>query len=151
MLMLSSCGQDREVVYSRFVDIDPGGWSVEEFCEFNTAEADSSLFADKTARYDVLLAVRHTDDFPYRELYLPAVQSEHVSGLLPDTLKVSLASSGGGWRGVHSKGIYVVSDTLLSDVELPQLYFLRLYHAMPDRKLAGLLSIGVIIERTSHH
>lgn len=149
--LLCHCGGDDRVVYTRFVDIPRQGWSADEFCEFNTADADSSLFAEAGDAYNVILTIRHTDLFPYRELFLPVVQSEQISASLPDTLRVPLTSTDGGWRGRHSKGIYVVSDTLLRDIRLPNLYFIRLYHAMPESRLGGLLSVGIIIEKSSHH
>lgn len=143
----AGCVRDREVIYADFVDIPSEGWSRKEFCAFETAKIDSAMFADSTARYDVMLTVRHTGKCPYTELFLPAVQSEDRCTSLPDTIHVSLATPDGAWRGTHSKGIYSLTDTLLRHTSLPPLYSLRLYHAMPEERLAGLLSVGITIER----
>lgn len=144
----AGCVRDRDVVYADFVDIPSEGWSRKEFCAFETAKVDSAMLADPDARYDVMLTVRHTGECPYTELFLPAVQSQDRCTSLPDTLHVSLVDPDGTWRGTHSKGIYSLTDTLLRHTSLPPLYSLRLYHAMPVERLAGLLSVGITVERT---
>lgn len=143
----AGCMRHRDVVYADFVDIPSEGWSRKEFCAFETAKADSAMFADSTARYDVMLTVRHTGECPYTELLLPAVQSQERCTSLPDTIHIRLAGSDGAWRGTHSKGIYSLTDTLLRHTPLPPLYSLRLYHAMPVERLSGLMSVGITIER----
>ena len=147
LIGISSCGRDTRVVYADFIDMPSGGWPRDEFCEFNTAATDSSLFADKEARYDVMLTVRHTDDYPYTAIAMSAVESIDNSTCLPDTVRVTLMSRDGKWFGRSSKGIYTLTDTILRNATLPSLYSLRLFHTMPSNPLPGLLSLGLIIEK----
>ena len=144
------CGNEDRTVYADFVDIPSEGWSRFEFCEFNTAETDPALFADSAARQDMLLTVRHTDRDPYRLLLMPMTQSENARNLLPDTLRIRLTDSDGDWLGTESKGIYTYTDTLARRVPLPPLYSLRLYQAMPLENLPGLLSVGLIIQKSEN-
>lgn len=142
---LCACSRGRTVVYSCFVDIPSGGWPADEFCMFNTAELDSALFTDKSARYDVILAIRHTDDCPYGRLYLPVSQSSVDCPPLPDTLRVQLTDASDSWLGRYSKGIYTLTDTLMRDVPLPPLYSLKVSQAIPGKSLPGVLGVGLII------
>ncbi|MCM1319345.1 MAG: gliding motility lipoprotein GldH [Muribaculaceae bacterium] len=134
-------------MYSDFVDIPANGWPYDEFCEFNTAELDSTLFMHNDASYDVIISVRHTDQYPYTSLVMSDVQSIDDSTSLPDTLTLNLMDSKNKWLGSCSKGIYTFTDTILRNTKLPPSYSLRLFHAMPTNPLPGLLSIGLIIEK----
>lgn len=145
-LLFTACGRDDRVVYADYVDIPTEGWSRKEFCSFETASIDSTLFDNPQGRYNVILSIRHTGECPYAELFLPAVQSVDSCTALPDTLHVRLSGGDGAWRGTHSKGIYTLTDTLLTHTPLPPRYSLRLYQAMPPERLTGLLSVGLIIE-----
>lgn len=144
---LTGCTHHDNVVYADFVDIHSGGWPADEFCEFNTATLDSALFVSPSERYDVLLCVRHSAEYPFTSLCLPVVQSVDNATALPDTLKINMMDGRGRWRGSQSKGIYTLTDTILRDAEIPPLYSLRLFHAMPSNPLPGLLSIGLIISK----
>lgn len=147
LFVLCCCSHNDNTVYADYVDIPSDGWSVNEFCEFNTAEHDSTLFADSSARYNILLTVRHTGECPYSELFLPAVPMVDDFNLLPDTVHMRLDNGSGQWRGSHAMGIYTVTDTILKSAQLPPLFGLRIFHAMPCEKLTGLLSVGLIIQK----
>ena len=147
--LLSACGRNDHVAYSSFVDIGSRGWPSTELCVYATALEDSALFRNPRARYDMILAIRHTGDCPYAELFLPVSQPVVGSPQLPDTLRIPLARRDGTWLGRSSKGVYTLTDTLCRDVPLPLLYSLTLGQAMPTPYLTGLLSVGLVIERTN--
>lgn len=150
LLLGGGCGNEDRTVYADFVDIPSEGWNRFEFCEFNTAETDSALFSDSAARYDMLLTVRHTGHYPYRLLLMPVTQNENAQNHLPDTLRIRLTDPDGDWLGSESKGIYTFTDTLARRVCLPSLYSLRLCQAMPVEDLRGLLSVGLIIQKSEN-
>lgn len=145
ILFLGACSKDNnKVVYVEYVDIPSQGWSRSEYCGFNTAERDSTLFCNPDERYDICLSIRHTGNCPYATLIMPAVQSVDSCSSLPDTIYMRLTDDSGNWRGNFSKGLYMLTDTIVKGTPLPPLYSLRLYHAMPHN-LTGLLSVGLII------
>ena len=92
-------------MYSGFVDIPPSGWACDEYCGFETAALDSALFRDSVARYDIVLAVRHTDSYPYSDLWLVSRQGDLPVAALPDTIHMRLADKSGRWLGRDNKGI----------------------------------------------
>lgn len=144
---LISCSRS-DVVYSSFVDIPAQGWATDEYCDFPTAQLDSTLFVDKAARYDLILAVRHTERYPFSDLWLLTQQDERRVAELPDTIHLTLADPSGSWRGRSAKGIYMYTDTVARGVAVPELYDLRLRPDMSVPVIEGLLGIGLIIEKS---
>lgn len=146
LLFVSACIDNSSVIYSDFVDIPYDGWRKDEYCEFNTASLDSTLFDNPGTTYNVILTLRHTDEYPYTTISMPAVQSVDSCTALPDTLTLRMTDAAGKWRGLNSKGIYTISDTVIKNTTLPPQYSLRLFHVMPQDNLRGILSVGIIIE-----
>ena len=145
-LLAVACGR-HDTVYSGFVDIPPSGWACDEYCGFETAALDSALFRDSVARYDIVLAVRHTDSYPYSDLWLVSRQGDLPVAALPDTIHMRLADKSGRWLGRDNKGIYMYTDTIVRNTCVPELYALQLGHSMPVRQLKGLLGLGLVISR----
>jgi hypothetical protein len=56
------------VSYSQFVDIDPDGWFSGQYFVFDTDVPDSTIFLNTSARYDVIITVRHNTAYPYNNL-----------------------------------------------------------------------------------
>ena len=145
ILLLGACAKGGKVVYVEYIDIPPGGWNQFEYCGFNTANSDSTIFNNPDERYDICLSIRHTGECPYNTLVFPTVESADSCTALPDTIYMHLKDVAGKWRGNYSKGLYMITDTIVKHVALPPLYSLHLYHAMPGNNLTGLLSVGLII------
>lgn len=146
---LASC-TGADTVYSSFVDIPSPGWRADEYCGFATVDFDSALFRSKAARYDVILAIRHTDDYPYSDIWILTDQEDAALRPLPDTLHLALSGRDGLWRGKMGKGICLFTDTIAKSVEIPEYYSLRLRHAMPVPVLNGMIGVGVIINKSEN-
>lgn len=144
---LASC-TGADTVYSSFVDIPSPGWKADEYCDFATVDFDSALFVSKSERYDVIIAIRHTDDYPYSDLWLLSGQDDAAFKPVPDTIHLNLSGRDGLWRGKSGKGICLFTDTIAKSVEIPQFYSLRLRHAMPTPVLNGMIGVGVIINKS---
>ncbi len=148
VICIVSCSHGRHTVYSQFVDIPSDGWAENEYCEFVTAEADSTLFADAAGRYDVILAVRHSDAYPFTDLYLSLSSSPDCK--LPQELHLNLASGAGKWLGPGSHGIYTFTDTIATGVTLSPALRLKVSQAMNRPILPGILNIGLIINSSQN-
>lgn len=135
-LLLAGCGSD--TVYSHFADVPAGGWDKDSVYAFDYPIADS------TACYQILLYVRHTEIYPYQNMWLFV-----GDGSRQDTIEFYLANDRGEWLGNGKSGI----------IEMPVLYEERvqferggehritLQHGMREERLKGIESVGVEIIR----
>ena len=90
LLMLSACGSDKIADYKT---IDNGLWSYDEAIQFALPQLDS------LRRYDLLLSLRNTNDYPYNNLFL-LVTMTHPDGYAEvDTLEYRMAAPDGTWLG----------------------------------------------------
>ena len=134
MLCLTSCQND--IVYSRFVSIPSGEWHEDAIASFDYT------ILDKDAAYRMLIYVRHTERYPYQNMWLFVGDSLHR-----DTIEFYLADDRGQWLG----------DTHHGFIEMPVLldqnrryasagaYYIEVQHAMRDTLLRGITDVGVEI------
>lgn len=148
MTCMSSCSGDREPVFSQFVDIPSSGWDAPLYCEFATARRDSAMFVDSARRYDVVLVVRHTEAYPFADLYLSLASMPEAE--LPAERRIILASEGGYRKGINAHGIYTVADTIARGISLPRLFNLKVSHAMRRDAVEGIVNVGVVILPSLH-
>lgn len=112
-------------------------------------DADSVLqfevpVPDTTHRYDVLLCVRHTEAYPYQNMWLFTEWNGQV-----DTIEFYLADDHGRWLGNRNGKL----------IEMPVLYetsyqftdtgycTMRVQHGMREMALKGVSDVGIIIQR----
>lgn len=110
--------------------------------------------ADTVSPHDVYLDIRHTGDYPYSNLYTFITLNGPDGGVLTDTVECTLADPEGRWYG---KGLgFISSDRFQAHVlyklrnRFPRSgrYTLKLAQAMRTDKLAGVIDVGVSIERS---
>ena len=139
-LLLVGCQGD--IVYTVFKSLPNVGW-----------EADSSLcyqpvITDSIADYQMLITIRHTDAYPYQNLWLFVdIQKDSVP-LTRDTIECYMANERGEWLGGG-----------LSIHELPLLYSdnyqftnsgehqISITQGMREDTLVGIKEVGVKIIR----
>lgn len=80
--MLCSCGH--KVIFTQAQTLPVKGWSADSILTFSVDIADSTI------AYDVLICVRHTDTYPYQNMWL---------GVNNDTIEFYLADQYGRWLG----------------------------------------------------
>ncbi|MBD5232040.1 MAG: gliding motility lipoprotein GldH [Bacteroidales bacterium] len=130
----------------QFVELPSAGWDEDVYCEFPTARTDSSLFANPAERYDVILAIRHTEEYPYRDLYLNVESNPQAQ--LPKEVHLTLAGNSGKWTGKGLYGLYTVTDTLARDIPLPALLNASVGQNMRRGNIPGIVNVGLIIQRS---
>lgn len=77
LILLASC--DRERLYEDFQAFDKAVWAVSDTVAFDLTELDS--ITGKS-----LVAVRHTEDFPFSNLYIKLIYRDSSKLILGDTL-----------------------------------------------------------------
>ena len=132
LLVLSSCTTD--IVYSQFTPISSEKWHIDSVVRFEVPIADAS------ATYRTIIYVRHTERYPYQNMWLFVGDNTHR-----DTIEFYLADDRGRWLG----------DTQNGFVEMPVLldenrhfadtgtFVLEVQHGMRDTLLRGITDIGL--------
>lgn len=143
-LLSTSCGYDRNS-YSCFSDIDPTeGWV------YGRTFVYLPQISDSVASGQLQLLVRHTNDYPYSNLWVEVESQQPAdSGHLTierDTFCITLADIYGNWRGRGTGTTFETVDTLYADFTLVNGAPLRLRHVMRPERVEGIEKVGLIFE-----
>ena len=139
-LLLAGCQGD--IVYTAFNTLPNAGW-----------EADSSLcyqptITDSVSDYQMLITIRHTDAYPYQNLWLFVdIEKDNVS-LRRDTIECYMANERGEWLGgglsIHELPLlYSDSYQFANSGE----YHISITQGMREDTLIGIKEVGVKIIR----
>ncbi len=102
--VLSACDKPTAVP-ATFVTVPDSEWHYGRALEFNAA-------GDTLGRIDaVAVSVRHTNDYPYSNLWLELAYNSGDS-LVADTFNLHLADEYGKWLGAGSGPVVMLTDTV---------------------------------------
>lgn len=91
LFFIGSC--DPDMVYDRFQTIEDNTW------QWNNPKIFRVDISDTTHMHNIYLQVRHTVDYPLRNLYM-FIQVEGPAGQqLQDTVNMIIAEPDGTWKG----------------------------------------------------
>lgn len=131
---LTSCRSD--IVYSRFIPMESEEWHIDSVAQFDYAIPDTAT------EYRILVYVRHTERYPYQNMWLFVGDSAHR-----DTIEFYLADDRGRWLGDRHHG-FIEMPVLYEETchyDSCGIYRLSIQHAMRDTLLRGITDIGVEI------
>ena len=133
-LLFTACQSD--VVYSRFYPMESGEWHQDSVVSF-----DYSI-PDKAAAYRMIVYVRHTERYPYQNMWLFVDNAG-----LTDTIEFYLADDRGQWLGDKHHGFIEMSVLLEDAKQFPDtgLYHLSIRQGMRDSLLRGVTDVGMEI------
>ncbi len=133
-LAFTSCQKD--IVFSQFVSIPSGEWGNEELANFDYT------ISDKDADYRMLIYVRHTERYPYQNMWLFV-----DNGARRDTIEFYLADDRGQWLGDRHHGFIEMPVLFEQNYHFPDTgrYFMAIQHGMRDSVLRGVTDIGLEI------
>ena len=134
VLSLSSCRKG--IVYSQFHPIPSEQWAIDSIAHFDFT------ITDTTPSYTLLIYVRHTERYPYQNIWLFVGDSLHR-----DTINSYLANDRGQWLGDKQHG-FIERPILYQDHHHytdTGTYHLAIQHAMRDTLLRGITDIGLEI------
>ena len=139
-LLLVGCQGD--IVYTAFNTLPNAGW-----------EADSSLcyqptITDSVSDYQMLITIRHTDAYPYQNLWLFVDIKKDSVSLRRDTIECYMANERGEWLGgglsIHELPLlYNDSYQFANSGE----YHISITQGMRKDTLIGIKEVGVKIIR----
>lgn len=136
-LMLIAC--QKEAVYTHFESL-PGTWSADSTLVFHP------VLSDSVNEYQVLINIRHTDRYPYQNLWLFVDLQRDSILLRRDTIEAQMANERGEWQGQGISRyalplLYLEGQTLIQGD-----YTLSIQQGMRTEKLPGITEVGVRIE-----
>ena len=133
--MLTSCRTD--IVYSRFYPIQSGEWHADSVPSFDYTISDAK------AGYTMLLYVRHTERYPYQNMWLFVDNAGRR-----DTIEFYLADDRGRWLGNQHHGFIEMPVLMEENIHFPDTgsYRLSVQHAMRDTLLRGVADVGLIVK-----
>ena len=132
ILVLTSC--DNQIVYSHYEPTPLSGWHKDSVYTYDFSVEDT------VSSYQVIVNFRHTDFYPYQNMWL------FVNN---DTIEFYLADDRGKWLGKGRNGI----------INMPVLYedsirftnrgvnTISVQHAMRDSLLRGVSDVGITIRK----
>lgn len=136
VLALTSCRTD--IVYSQFQTIPSGEWYADSVVRFEVPIADVS------ATYRTIVYVRHTERYPYQNMWLFVGNANHR-----DTIEFYLADDRGRWLGNSHNG-FVEMPVLLDEERHFRdtgTYIFDIQHGLRDSILRGVTDVGLEITR----
>ena len=138
--LLTSCRHD--IVYSDFVAIPSGEWDENQLPEF------AFNIADREAAYDILLYVRHTERYPYQNMWLFVRGNRQYM----DTVEFYLADDRGRWLGDKHHGFIEMPVLLEDNYHFPDTgrYYFAVQHGMRDSLLRGVTDVGIEVIRVKN-
>lgn len=99
-------------------------------------------------KYEVAVSVRHTDVYPYKDLWLWIEHDmDKSTGYVGDTLHVQLADDKGRWYEGNSTGsLFTCTQKLPYTLYLPvdsMTGNFRIHHLMRTKLLSGITDVGI--------
>lgn len=135
---LNSCTGD--TIYSEHHDINRLGWDKDSVETFVVA------IAERSTPCDVLIHIRHVENYPYQNLWL-FVDTETPSRTYTDTLEVYLADDRGIWLGNSKNGMIEMPVLLEQNHYLPaDTIVYRIHQGMREDCLRGVVNVGMTVE-----
>ncbi len=122
--------------YSSFTDLPARGWNYGDTVCFQIA-------ADSIRPRSISVAIRHNDDYEYRNLWLEVSYTDADSSLRRDTVSMELADVYGHWLGQGLGTSYQIQKKVSDSVKLLPGAAVMVRHVMRTDTLRGLRQIGV--------
>ena len=139
MMLCAAACQRPVMATARFIHLPSSGWVASAPLMF---EPD---YNDTTAVYDLILVLRHSNRYPYRNITLAV-------DVFPDgceenrkPLDIALADEYGNWSGAGFGSLYQVAQPVVSRVAPREARRVAVWHTMSaSNTLTGIIDIGII-------
>lgn len=146
-LIILSAGCEQGIVSTSRQTIPDASWAAGDTLSFPFHMDDTSSL------HDLLIYVRNTTDYPYRNIYF-FIDTRFPDGqLMHDTLEFMLSDPAGNWLG-NGKGFYRENRILYrynTRFAQPGDYRMSFVHAMRTDTLEGIDELGLIIRKAKYY
>ncbi len=142
-LLLLSC-QDT-VVGEKNVDLPESAWAKDALAHISMDAPNENTAND----YRLIINLRHSEDYPYRNIFLFITTTAPDGAAIRDTVEYELANESGQWLG--KVGRYWIDHRLLyrSHIRFPQQgeYQFGIQQGMRADTLYGIGAVGLRLEK----
>lgn len=140
VVLLVSCG--RANVYNQCTDVDESGWHMDSAVIFKP------VIADTLHKYNMIVTVRHTADYPYQNFWM-FVRITSPDGMIArDPFECYLADNKGRFLG-SGISVYEMPVLISENIRYDQTgeYKVEILQGMRDTMLPGIKNICLTMER----
>lgn len=147
LVFLGLCSCNTDIVYSHFRPIIDNqksavytGWHADSTIRFDYQ------IMDTTSAYTMIIYVRHTEHYPYQNMWLFVKDSMRC-----DTIEFYLADDRGQWLGNSHSGFIEMPVLFGTNMHIADTCsrYIDIQHGMRDTLLRGVSDIGVEIIKES--
>jgi len=145
LLILLIVGCDTERVYESDYDFEGQSWHMDTIPVFE-------FTIDEVTHNDVLLKIRNSLDFPFRNCYMTYYLEDSAGNVLSsDLVNIKLFDETTGKPFGKGNSVFQHSETILTRYDFPAsgTYRVRIAQYMRKTTLEGTYSIGVRIEESN--
>ncbi len=137
--LLTACSQG--VLYSEFTEVSPLGWNKDSAVSF------VYNIQDTISACDVLLHVRHHDNYPYQNMWLFLSSTNPKGQITKDTIEFFLADERGRWLGNGKNGLVTMPVLYEHNYHFTDTgtYILSIRQGMRTDLLRGVSQVGLEI------
>jgi gliding motility-associated lipoprotein GldH len=139
MLLTWSCGS-KNVAFCDFKELPKEGWAYGDTISFPTDEMD-----DSTAVGHIAVAIRHTNNYPYSNIWLEVTHLDSNSRPHRDTINLVLADIYGRWKGQGFGASYQFSESTASISNIMRGQPITVRHIMRVDTINGIEHLGVML------
>ncbi len=143
LIWILSCTRE-EIEWASFAEIDPEAWHLNKSVSLECEPRDLN------SAYALRMALRHTVDYPYSNLFLFRSITVGADTLYSDTLELQLADEYGEWTGKGngpSRELVFPFRKNWLRFERSGVYRFNFVHGMRDTSLLGIEGIGLSLIR----
>lgn len=126
------------------------GWCYGDTIKFNDfiAASDSSAApASSAAPSDLYFALRHTNDYPYRNLWVEINYVDQSGSVRRDSVSLELCDIYGRWYGKGMGDLYQVQTLVVPAARIAPGSDVSVRHIMRVDTLRGIESVGLLYGR----
>ena len=142
LFILSSCTKNN--VYENNRLIHSTNWKASDTLSYNVNISDTSSL------YNLFITIRHTEDYPYRNIWLLIYTKFPDGKTLNKRTELTLADEDGKWQGQGVNNIWDDRILLQNDAYFNKAgqYSFALEQDMRQNPLPGIMAVGLRIENT---
>ncbi len=137
LLCLGACAPGHND-YSQFHNIPNEGWCYNDTLIFSPKPTDS------TATGLMTLALRHSNDYIYSNIWVEVGYNTTNGHQKIDTLNILLADIYGRWYGKGLGASFQIQDTISPDMQIAKDSPITVRHIMRTDTLLGIEQVGLI-------
>lgn len=131
--------------YSEFSDVPQQGWT------HNSPLYFTPQYGDSLGYYDIAVAIRHDQEYAYRNLSITADFIGDNYRLTRRIINVELADIFGTWKGSGFGALYQFKQVVLTRVPAHSIHRIVLWQSMTDiDTVRNINNVGVIITPSSN-